>query len=696
MIAGERSQIARPHVFISEVLRLARHSRWNRRLRHALSIALAVFVLAAGAGVASAQQGTAQLRAFPSAAVADGRSTITVSAEIRDSSGRIVPDGTQVVFESSLGQFRESIVRTQNGFAQATLNVGSIAGYAKIRVKVLGFNIADSTDVELVTSREQLSSATEYIEVTARDYLLYSPEARVIAATGTEKGAFVRYRNIEIWADDLQYNVLTYELRARNARVKMGDVDNEFSEVFLRMNRREGFGVTTYVGEGVSITRADYIAIPEIIETERVGVVDISLTGIEPRQEAVDQRLLRFRDLGESLSEVEARKATVFPGKHIQFERVGVKVAGTTVLRPTLFQIGLSQRSPLITEEFFNVTGNNVTVDYPHYLSLGPGNSSLLRFRYGNPYSTGVGASGGAYVDYEYRWNQGDEMEGELVLSGLARNDWGAHVRQYWQADPDTTVTAQLHFPAHRSMFGSAAVNRNFDGFQANFSANYGRSLRDTFFSNEQYQLVVENTPAQVGNLPAQYSIGLTASQNRFAAPGVSRFQQGVGLRGRVWTSPLRLGSIGTLHGSYQISQLSGYNVESGLSHTASLSLSTSLANGLYLSTTFDYVDDAFSADVLGRHRLTSEAFFSSGGWNLYGFVSQSLDVDRISMNLNAEYRFSPLWRLQTRYYMDRYQADVFNESSVILAYRLGFREVGLSYTPKNNRIGLELLGTRF
>lgn len=657
---------------------------------------LASVLLFLAVGLAWAQQGTAQLRAFPSAAVADGRSTIIVSAEIRDSSGRIVPDGTQVVFETNLGQFRESIVRTQGGFAQATLNVGSIAGYAKIRVKVLGFNIADSTDVELVSSRDQLSSAREYIEISARDYLLYSPEARVIAATGTERSAYLRYRNIEVWANDLQYNVVTYELRARDARVKMGDTDQVFSEVFLRLNRREGFGVTTYVGESISITRADYIAIPDVIETERVGVVDITVSGIEAKLDPPDQRLLQFRELGESLSEIEARKATVFPGKHIQFERVDVKVAGTTVLRPTLFQIGLNQRSPLITEEFFNVTGNNLTVDYPHYLSLGPGNSSLLRFRYGNPYSTGVGASGGTYVDYEYRWNRGDDMEGEFVLSGLARNDWGAHVRQYWQADPDTTVTAQMYFPAHRSMFGSAAVNRNFDGYQANFSANYGRSLRDTFFSNEQYQFVIENTPAQVGNLPAQYSVGLTASQSRFVGPQVSRFQQGVGLRGRVWTSPLRLGSIGTLYGSYQISHLSGYNVDSGLSHNASISLSNSMANGLYLSTTFDYVDDAFSSDVLGRQRLTSEAFYASGPWNLYGFVSQSLDVDRLAVNLNAEYRFSPIWRLQTRYFMDRYQADVFTESSVVLAYRLGFREVGLSYTPKNNRIGFELLGTRF
>lgn len=670
---------------------------WMYRMVQPLCLALfAVLILLLGSGAAVAQQGTAQVRAFPSAAVADGRSTITVSAEIRDSSGRIVPDGTQVVFETNLGQFREAIVRTQGGFAQATMNVGSIAGFAKIRVKVLGFNIADSTDVELVTSRDQLSSAREYIEISARDYLLYSPEARVIAATGTEQSAYLRFRNIEVWANDLQYNVITYELRARNARVKMGEVDQEFSEVFLRLNRREGFGVTTYVGESISVTRADYIAIPDVIETERVGVVDITLSGIEAKLDPPDQRLLQFRELGDSLSEIEAKKATVFPGKHIQFERVDVKVAGTTVLRPTLFQIGLNQRSPLITEEFFNVTGNNLTVDYPHYLSLGPGNSSLLRFRYGNPYSTGVGASGGTYVDYEYRWNKGDDMEGEFVLSGLARNDWGAHVRQYWQADQDTTVTAQMYFPAHRSMFGSAAINRNFDGFQANLSANYGRSLRDTFFSTEQYQFVIENTPAQVGNLPAQYSVGLTASQSRFVGPQVSRFQQGVGMRGRVWTSPLRLGSIGTMHGSYQIAHLNGYNVESGLTHTASLSLSTSMANGLYLSTTFDYVDDAFSASVLGRQRLTSEAFYASGGWNLYGFVSQSLDVDRLAVNVNAEYRFSPIWRLQTRYFMDRYQADIFTESSIVLAYRLGFREVGLSYTPKNNRIGFELLGTRF
>ena len=53
-----------------------------------------------------ASDGVINLEVYPPVTVADGRSTLTVTASVRDSSGNLVPDGTQVVFDTTLGTFR--------------------------------------------------------------------------------------------------------------------------------------------------------------------------------------------------------------------------------------------------------------------------------------------------------------------------------------------------------------------------------------------------------------------------------------------------------------------------------------------------------------------------------------------------------------------------------------------------------------
>src|SRR5438477_2879440 len=73
-----------------------------------------------------------QLNAFPSVSVADGRSTTTITADIRDSGGRPVADGTRVVFNTTLGSFRDSVATTTNGIARVILVAGTAPGVARI------------------------------------------------------------------------------------------------------------------------------------------------------------------------------------------------------------------------------------------------------------------------------------------------------------------------------------------------------------------------------------------------------------------------------------------------------------------------------------------------------------------------------------------------------------------------------------
>lgn len=654
---------------------------------------LLVFLLAA---FGFAQNGTVTLSAFPGITVADGRSTITITAEVRDSSGNLVPNGTQIVFETKLGTFRENLITTQNGFARAILVASSLPGSSKVRASALRYNAYSELEVEFVADRSLLSSAKEYVEVVGEDSLSYSVQDRLLEASGVGGKAVLRYRDIEIKADDLQLRVPSYEVRARKATMTIAKRTQYFDELYFKLNTRKGFGLTNIEVEVTRFIQNHMIAVPIKERKERFTAVEVTAGGVSPLDGQLDRRLLTFQDLTESLSIIHAKKAVAYPSKEVQFHKADVVVSGQSIMKLPLFQVSTNNASPIVTEQFLNVSNNQIAVNYPYYLSLKPGETSLLRFRYGNRYGVGSGAGGGTFLDYELKWNQGDEMDGGLIVSGLARNDWGVGLRQYWQLRDRTSIAAQIDFPAHRSMFANATIAKPFDGFSTNLTATHGRSLQNNNFQNDSLIFVAEKDPTKLGKLPINLFLGLTGSQQSFRGGGSSIFQQGVGATARLASNIIPLDRRTTVSGSYKLGFLTGHNVQQGLSHFATLNLSTSLGDALLVSTTYDFVDDGFSSNLLGRHRLSSELYYGKGPFSARAFVAKTLDLDRLNMNVGVRYAISDLWRLNYSYYYDRFDSASFFDQTFIVSYRLGYREIGISYSSRTRRLGLEILGASF
>ncbi|MFX9250602.1 hypothetical protein ABTN82_19350, partial [Acinetobacter baumannii] len=73
------------------------------------------------------------------------------------------------------------------------------------------------TQVLFVATPEELRSATDYVQVLGTEYLAYANEQRIIAASGKERTASVRFGFTLIQADDLQLEVDTMRVKARNA-----------------------------------------------------------------------------------------------------------------------------------------------------------------------------------------------------------------------------------------------------------------------------------------------------------------------------------------------------------------------------------------------------------------------------------------------------------------------------------------------
>lgn len=668
-----------------------------------LRVALVTMLLIFSA-FAFAQNGIIHLESYPAMMVADGRSTLTVTAQLRDSNGGLVPDGTQVVFDSNLGSFRDKIVETANGFARAVLVAGDLPGTARIRATALRFNAAAELDIEFVGSRAQLSSAQDYIEVVGSETLWYSVQDRVLSATGADRGAKLKFQNIEIEANDLQVQVQTYEVRARRAIVRIGKWEQEFETLYFRLNRKDGFGTATILVEddrplseeqilqqqlsGISFSDAE----PRM--REYFGIVEIKGKTVKLSEGGQDVRQLRFQDISESVSMISAKKAVAYPRKEVQFHKADVQMANQRIMQVPLFRINVNTATPVITEQWVNVSNNNFALNYPHYLSLKPGETSLLRFKYGASYGTGTGAGAGTFLDYELNWNRGINFDGSLIVGGIGRDDWGVGLRQTWSNVDSTVLSAQIDFPAHKSMFASTNLSRQFPGFTTNLNSSYGQSLQGTRFKSDRNSLVVEKDAIKTGLIPGRVYLGFTANQSTLTSDTNTYYQQSAGARLRYVGNPVRLGSNSMLNFSYSISHLSGHNVSQGLSQLGSLNLSMNPFDGAFFNTTYEFLDDGFSSELLGKHKMIFEGLYNKGLLSFSGFYLQSLDVDRVSASARMRYKLGPLWRVSYGYYYDQFGLDSFLDQSYILSYRLGYRELGLSYSHRTKRFGIEILGT--
>ena len=514
---------------------------------------LAVAALLTLVGLAFADAGLLRLSAFPTMSVADGHSTVTVSAEIRDTKGSLVPNGTQVVFSATLGcAFQEPIVKTQNGWAHAVMQAGSMPGTVKITATALAYNATTTQEYELVSDRSLLSSAKEYIEIVSDTRLGYSMDQKTIGSEAPDQGVSIRYREITIDADAVQLNVPTYEIRARKAKLKMGKSEQEFDDLYLKLNQRTGYGTTIYKSPSLSFVPMAAGMMPVVHEVVRYGMVAISPSGIKPPEPGTSFDF-QFQDLTETETTITAKKAVAFPRRNIQFHRAEILLGDAKVMSLPLFQVNLFGNTPLLTEQIINVNDNQLAVNYPHYLSLKPGETSLLRLTTGESYGRGVGVNRGLFLNYELNWNRGDDMDGGLVFSGINRGDWGIGARHYMRLDDRSTMNAQVEFPAHKSVYGSAGINRQFNGFNMSLNGSSTRTLRGTEFESRQYQMVVEKDPTKVGKLPIRLYYGVTATSLFSQSPSFTQSQESAGARARMQLLPQNIDKATSLSASFLV-----------------------------------------------------------------------------------------------------------------------------------------------
>jgi hypothetical protein len=674
------------------------------------AIVVMVFLVLVALGYSTPNNGIIQLSSFPTVAIADGQSTINIDVEVRDSSGRQVPDGTPVMLSTDKGTFQNPLVTSQNGIAHARLIAASSPGTAKITASCILYGATATLDYTFVSDASMLSKAKEYIEVYADKTASYSYDQKLIMASSTSKRAFLRYHDVEIHADQLQINVKTYEVVAKSATLKVGKNERSFGNLYYILNQQDGYGTTTYL-KPVEAVEANGRFMKFVFSDKKqqtYGVAKVSGVTVEPPGGIVDPAVFRFED-PVTATTITARKITAFPNKKLLFESAAVYMGNSKVMKMPLYQVDVNG-SQVFSDSIFNVNNSTLALDYPYYLQLKPGVTQLLRLQTGATDSTGVVANRGVFLNYEYKWDRGDDMQGGFGVSGIGRNDWGLEANQSWRFGNGGMLSTMLELPSHQSIYGTIDATQPLKGYQLSMDASAGHTLTGTPFDNQNYSLTLEKAPFHIGNLPANFYLGMEAYSDTTESVGwfsdptnelapllqttVTDSQTAVGPRLRAQSSTINVGPHSAVDLSFSAAKLYGHNALDGLTYNGNLTFTQSFGKDLSALLTYGYTEDGFESTLLGRQQLSMQTNYHPGRLHFDFLGIQGLDADRNSYQLEASYQMTHLWRLGYAYQSDRYFGASYADFDVILGYRVGYKEFGLVWSQRLHRIGFQLLGT--
>ena len=648
------------------------------------------------AGSASAQNGLIRLNCFPSLTVADARSTVTITAEVRDSAGRTVPDGTQVMFSTTAGTLRQTIGITQNGLARIVLVTSGTPGTAKVTASALSIATTANVEIEFLSDRSLLASAQEYVEVVAPGFLAMSMDSKTLEASAPRPGVALRYREISIVANELQLNAMTMEVKARKAKMTIGKETHEYADLYIALPKRRGLGTTTFkVNEQEIIPNSRYFTLAPV-EREKFGLVAIRAKGIEPAGKLDDTNTFAFVDMTASATLISAKKAVVFPRKEVQFHKAELVMNGSTVMKFPLFQVNLNGATPIITDQIFNVNDNRVAINYPHYLSLKPGQTSLLRFHTGDDGGVGFNAIGGAFLDYEVNWNKGDEAQGNFTLGGIGRKDFRLSARQFLRLDEKSSISGQVDSPGVRSLLGTVNYNRDLNNYQFNLTANGSRSLGSQRNDSQQLSMNLDSNPIKLGKSPFNFTYGLQGISQGSNLAGTTYSQTEIGLDTRLQMTPIALAKQTNLNSYAAVGKFVGHNANRALSITAGTSLSTKISSNWDVLFAYDFIDDGFSNQFAGMHRLSLQTGITLKRINANFMGVRSLDIDRSNYQTDLSYQLAKQWRFGYFNTYDRFLGSGFFDSGARLMYTYAARDFGVIYSQRTHRFGLQIMGATF
>ncbi|MEN6521415.1 MAG: Ig-like domain-containing protein [Armatimonadota bacterium] len=610
------------------------------------------------------------LSANPDAIIADGKSIATIGAEIRDSDGNLVPDGTLVSFSSSLGTIQSS-VSTTAGVARARLSGGTVTGTATVSAWVTQGGAVGQVKVELLAPGTEISRQS-FVTIASKSYLVYDPAKMVIQASG---GATVMHRGLMMNADEIEFDLQAGIIKCRQSaggkiiKLSRGNKSLQVCALYYRVEDMKG---------------------KAIIESETGNMERVSIRGadmaIEPDTDNLSPVIFNFSDISMSDVLMKASSITVRLKDEIHFRHAQVYVDGKKVLSVPLHVLELDS-SKSQSSQYVGWGANGLKVDVPLYYSLSPSSTGALHVRRGQQSGWGFySGNSGWSLDLVQDYTTDTGGEGNLELNGVTSGEWGANWHFNQQYDSGSRVYSYLSFPAHKDLFGMINLSKPLGKSSLGLNI-YGNKYQDQKGSVST-DLYLQSQPKPIAGGAANYVLlGRTsyATGNDSSNDGV-----GAGAQMQVYGKPVTFSKRAGLTNTLTIGQDWG-GERSGFSLLGNSSFNYRIGKTSSFGLVYSYTRDPSYSDLSGRHRLSANIMYMpSTLWQARIYSTQMIDTPQSSTFADVSYRLFPTWRINLLQTFQSYDKYDYSDTEIALCKEIQDHEMMLIWSKSRNRFRVE------
>lgn len=613
------------------------------------------------------------LRSNPQAIVADSHSAATITAEVRDSTGRAVADGTFVDFTTSLGII-ERRVRTAAGVARARLESGNTPGTALISAVAVDGGAVAQLKVDFLEPGTELFDES-FISVSSKKHLGYDVDAQIVDSAG---GVTIVHRGLTITAEEAQISLKTNILRAK-ARMGGDDIIIErgakklaASALFYDLNAMRGV-ILAPASEGARRMLFRGRDLVSEVDTDPEETVNFD-----------------FAPITEARMFVKCRSCLIRPGEEIKFKRATYYVDGAKLLSVPL-QVMRTRDGSAGTGQFLTYGTEGLRLDVPFYYSLTPSGTGAVRLKHSEPTGWGeYSGRAGWQVDVDQEYNVGS-TQGLFQVNRVTSGDWGLRWNHRVEFENDSQVYTYFDFPGHRDLFGTMDYTRFLGDYT--FSLNLrGNKLRDADgrYTSGAY---IQSKPKPLIGEAVSYAFSTRLSYDGGPLGTGDRLGTGLGLQ--FYGKPLRFGPNTNVNTSVNVARNWGGS-NSGTTVYANAGLFRMLGNVGHLGLNYSYswADSAFGYSA---QRISADlSIRPSGRWQTSIYTIYGLNDQSLSAFGDVSYSFMRDWRvgfLTTKQKMPYYD---FSDFEVLLGKALGRQEARLTWSQSRKKLRLEFTAGGF
>ncbi|MEN6358372.1 MAG: Ig-like domain-containing protein [Armatimonadota bacterium] len=638
---------------------------------------IAVFTLGAAASDAAINDYTMRLRAQPQAIVADSFSATTITADVRDSSGKAVPDGTVVEFTTSLGIIENS-AQTASGIARVRLQSDTTIGTAFISALASNGRAVAKLSVDFLAPGTEMFNES-FISVSSSKYLGYDVSTKKVDAAG---GVVIYHRGLNITAQEAQIDVQNNILRAcarlggDNILVKRGDKQIAASALFYSFDKMSG----------VLITPAEDGARRLIFRGR-----DMFTAPDEKPDETIS---FDFEPVTESNMFIRARSLLIRPGEEVKIKRANFYMDGDKVLSVPLHVVSLSDQSAGMGQMLTYGT-EGLQMDLPIYYSLTPNGTGSVRLRHSESTEYNYSNSGWQ-LDLDQEYTSEGSTEGKFEVNRVTSGDWGLSWNHRKEFSNDSRLYTYLDFPSHENLYGTVDYSCSLGNymFSWNLRGNKLRNYDNRYYSSAYIQSRAK--PIIGGALSYSFTTKLTYNSTIDSGSG-DKLGRGLGLQ--LYGKPIKFGQ-GSVNTS--LTTLRSWSGTSpGTSIYASAGYSRSLRNigsfGLNYSYSFADSESGYNAQRLSSNLCLRPSQLWSSNLNLtYG-----LDDGSASAFGDFGYSIRPTWRISLQSTYQKFAGSDFTDSNysdfeIALAKAIGRQEARIIWSQYQKRFRVEFSALSF